>query len=433
MVEGRRDELHEGSGSEGNTDEQIQKTAPHIQQFNELGIEVLKYVEGVNSRPVTSSGKEGYFGNKNYLAISRELQAELGIEKPSEHIVAILREGGKYADFYILTGLLPDEDWESDNKKCPGFISRADKGAYVNARIYDGTLARHIVEAIPIETNSFGTPFYEYSLTCKKVEMAILDLEQMRGRNISTLLSAKTIDDGYPKGLIERWQNEKSALEEADGTSYPTLVVPNAIAKLAGADMSHSTNQPSSLGNTVTGGELCFVRLPDGTEMQAFVVGALDCVGIPEELQDKFTIGEKYEVKISVNNGIISFVSRTQERLDTILIGGQYGGHRVDLEKQVFIEMPHFCQGHILLVKPREGGYQIDVREQMPHHHIPTSSIGKGITIILDSKGKIQEARSWEPSEPLENSGKVLEEILNLLEKGKNAPAPRPDYMDFPQ
>jgi hypothetical protein len=56
------------------------------------------------------------------------------------------------------------------------------------------------------------------------------------------------------------------------------IVVPNAVAKLAGLETAFSTNTP--VGKTVTDGGECTVVLPDGREIQAFIGGALDSVGV---------------------------------------------------------------------------------------------------------------------------------------------------------
>jgi hypothetical protein len=275
--------------------------------FDEAGIDVLELVEGKNHRPVLSCDKEGYFGKKLYVSITREMQSQLGIEKPSDYIVAKLREDGSgLVDLYLLSGLVPDEDWKipGTEKGGPGFISRAAAGLHKYDGVENGEEAQAIAEEYPLEPDSLATSFFEHDGVDGRGEListGILDVEGMKEKEVSTSLVAKRVVTDYPERLLRQWKQDREQIEREEGRQYPLLVVPNACAKLLGLYMSRNTNQPESLGRTITSGGICTIKMGEYI-FEAFVVGALDGLGFSEELAATLYDGQEYFIDVGVHN-----------------------------------------------------------------------------------------------------------------------------------
>ena len=275
--------------------------------FNDMGIEVQSCSEGVLGRPVMSGDipEETKFGKRKYFALSGAKQKALNLNKPSDAVIATIEEDGRVS-LYLGAGLPPDQDWEVPGKGTqPGFISRAGKGLYADYGIKDENDARTVVDQHPINDNIIAAPHFAEAHG-SSVQFGIIDLEKMKHRYVPVTLHTKTIAEGYPPRLLEKWN-------AIDKKGMPLLVVPNAVAKLAGLSMTSTKNQPKDLGNTIADGDFCDIQLPDGTDIRVCVVGALDGVGISEELAAYFDLGSSYEVKINVGGGKLIF-SKTEAK-----------------------------------------------------------------------------------------------------------------------
>ncbi len=270
------------------------------QRFNGKGIEVVACSEGVLGRPMMSGDtpEETVFGKRNYFAISKAKQDALNLKKPTDAVIATIDEDGQIS-LYLGAGLPPDENYEVPGKGIlPGFVSRAGQGRYADYGITDENQARTIVFDYAMNDNTVATPSFGVAPN-SSVEFGVIDMKKMRHRYVPVTLQTKPIAGGYPSRLLEKWEISRNG--------YPLLVVPNAVAKLAGISMTSTKNQPEDQGNTIADGALCDIELPDGTKPRVWVVGALDSVGVSQELESSFNLGKSYEVKINVGGGKLIF------------------------------------------------------------------------------------------------------------------------------
>ena len=284
------------------------------EQFSSAGLIVSAVATGKIVRPVSSiDPAEGYFGLKMYIAISKEFQLTLGITRPSDNIIAIPRSNEPHiVTLYVVSAIAPDNDWSHAGKSGPGFISRAKAGWHKNNDITTMEQAALIVKT-EIAPDSIATADFRPSLLNTKLTFGIINRGLMRNQTITTALPIKNIDKGYPQRLQEKWNSAKRELEKINGKKYPLFVVPNAVANLLGLNMDSSLNQPGYLGPTITSGGLCKVTIDNKRIFEAFVVGALDSIGMPVKMRAKYYLppGSDYLMNISVGSSKLNISRQT--------------------------------------------------------------------------------------------------------------------------
>ena len=276
------------------------------------GLKPQHIIQGIITRPLTSieTKSEGFWGFRKYVGISKELQTQLGIEKPGDFIVTIPLADGTI-DLYILSQMSPDSYMKGPVED--GFIPRAGTGLHVNSGIFTRQQALEITGKNPIGLHSISIPDFRPDLINTERLIGITNFNDLQNKLIATSLIFRNLELGYPERLKQKWKSEQKALEQINDKNYPLLVVPNVIAKLLGLKMSESKNQPLGLSPTITSGGICTITIGRKSPFKAFLVGALDAFSVGEEIGKKlgFEIGNKYLLNITVS-GLHLDITKTE-------------------------------------------------------------------------------------------------------------------------
>lgn len=254
--------------------EYLTQEIPTKETFKALGLEISEIVNGKIDRPVAPSEAK-FPSSKMYIAIPLERQTELRIEKPSNCIVATIKDGKVF--FYILSALIDDET----------FRKNAGNGVYRSLGIEDVQAAKAIIENNPISKDSLGASITGNDIG-ETLSFGIIDLEKMQGKALLTNLSVQNLET-YPDHL-QNPDNPKN---------LPVVIVPSPIAKAIGLKMEKTTLAPKEMGGTVAKNEEGILEV-DGVETEVLFVGALDKLGISAEFSSKLKLEKVQEIQAVV-------------------------------------------------------------------------------------------------------------------------------------
>ncbi len=241
------------------------------------GLEVLTVLDGNVDRPTAGKGKP-------YVGISPDYQTELGIEKPSNHVVAVIEPGSNTPRFYLLSGLIDDEE----------FLARARKGVYSDYQL-DEDGAREVADQNPMGKYSMSAPSFSRDSVGRPLQGGIVDLEKMRGRVVRTRLRVLPRTE-YRSDLQDQWRQQTGLRPDF------FLVLPNPILHMLGITLTQSTHKIERLGTTIAEPDTCNVIIDEFSVSKA-VAGALDGIGLPPDLLQDLDIGEGEEIELSITVG----------------------------------------------------------------------------------------------------------------------------------
>lgn len=229
------------------------ETLNSLRPYLERGLEVVRLISGKMDRPIGIA--EGPFPDayKMYFAISRARQEDFGIEKPADHLVALLREGSSPL-YLTLSALVDDATFLQAPNKYGLSLEQAER----------------VVATYPATHESVGTPFFTHS-PGGKMEVGLLDLDRMQGRALPTDLIVHDLEK-YPSTLLRKWNHLNSE-------SLPIVALPTPLAKAMGLRATGNTNSPAELGHTVVDGGVGTLIVEE-QEYRVFFGGALNVLGV---------------------------------------------------------------------------------------------------------------------------------------------------------